>query len=248
MARFTIALFALIAAILAFAARRGTLHDLKATNESLRQRIDSTPVSTAPGPDKPSADRDQLNPDERAELLRLRGQILPLQQEIRDISNRIERAAALSSSGQTRIAQANTREEMAQKQRARAQAAQQAAQALFQSEPVQSLYKSATVLGQKLQQYLRENNNQLPQDLSLLNGAPEGFELIGSGTVSREEGRTFVARLKDSLQMPDGKMIRVYVDADGIPVLAALPTNGDWTLWEQRAGERARERLRGKPQ
>jgi hypothetical protein len=246
MARFIIALFALIGAILTLAARRGTLHDLEIVNESLRQGTDSLPQPVAPRPEQSSADADQLNPDERAELLRLRGQILPLQQEIRDISNRIERATALSSADQIRILQTNTQTaEMAQKQRAQSQAAQ----AFFQSEPVHTLYRNAAALGQKLQKYLRENNGQLPQDLSILDGAPDGFELMRSGSLRQEEEEgALVARQKNPVQTPDGKWVRLYVRADGAAVAAARPTNDNWTSWEQRSSERAKGRLPAKPQ
>jgi hypothetical protein len=229
MVRFTIAILALIAAILVLAARHGTLHALKVANESLRERMDSEAPAAAP-PEKPRADAGLLNADESAELLRLRGQILPLNQELRDLSNRLERAAALSSTTQARIGRTNLqRSEISQEQRAR----MQAMEALFRSEPVQTLYRNAALAGQKLQKYMRENNNELPQDVSLFDGLPEGFELMRSGSVSEgEQGRILVARQKEPLQTPDGKMLRVYVRANGTALVATLPPNGDWAEWE----------------
>src|ERR1051325_9800858 len=162
MVRLTVAFLVLIAGILAFAARRGTLHDLRAANESLRRKIEVGRPPVAPRADKPSAEVDQLSEEERAELLRLRGQIRPLQQEIGDLSNHVELVTRLPSVDQTRMAQTNLQHKLTEEQRASIRASQ----AFSQSPPIQALYAKATSLGQKLQGYLHENNGQLPQDLT----------------------------------------------------------------------------------
>jgi hypothetical protein len=235
MVRFTIAILALIVTILALVARHGTLRDLKIANESLRRKMVAEPPSAVAPPGNPPADAPGLNAAERAELLRLRGQIRPLHQELRDLSNHIEHAAALASPAQTPTAQANTERLQISQPR---QSQKQVMEAFVRSEPVRSLYRKGALAGQKIQNYLRENNHELPQDLAVLNGLPEGFELMRSGLVSQDEGgRTLVARQKEPLQTPDGRMMRVYVRANGTLVVGTLPANGDWAAWEQRGEE-----------
>ena len=76
--------------------------------------------------------------------------------------------------------------------------------------------------------------------------ARDGFELIRSGPLPEEDQvGTLVARLKEPMQAPDGKWFRLYVQASGTLVFVDLPTNADWTTWEQNAAQRlARQRTR----
>lgn len=235
MTRWIITSFAATAAILLFGPRHGTLHELRAANNALRGKISSSSDLPTPTPVQPP-EADQLNPEQHAELLRLRGQIQPLQQEIQELSNRVGRATGIAAAqARLQIAETNAQARaLSLQQKARKQAEEM--QALFRTEPIHTLKRNADLLGQKLQEYTRQNG-QLPQDLSQLDAVSDGFELIRTGSIPEVE-RALVIRQKEPVSMPDGKSSRIYIRADGSPVLATLGPNADWTGWEQRAPAR----------
>lgn len=88
--------------------RQRTLNELRAGNQSLREQLDAQ--SSAPAAEPPPAAQSTnlvvaLSADERTELLRLRGQILPLRRELQEMSNQVvtlSQPAAQPASTQTK--------------------------------------------------------------------------------------------------------------------------------------------------
>jgi hypothetical protein len=90
-------LAATFAVAIALGAGQRTLNELRAANLSLQRQVearagapDPAPASESPAPNPVAA----LTPQEQNELLRLRGQIQPLRQELTNISNRLSCAWA----------------------------------------------------------------------------------------------------------------------------------------------------------
>ncbi len=85
----------MVAAVITFALRQQTLSELHAGNATLRQQLDAQ--STAAASNSVMQGRltnavAELSEAERNELLRLRGQILPLRNEAEQASNRLAAA------------------------------------------------------------------------------------------------------------------------------------------------------------
>jgi hypothetical protein len=85
-------LAATIAVAIALGSGQRALDELRAANLLLQRQVearagapDPAPASEAPSPNPVAA----LTPQEQSELLRLRGQIQPLRQELANISNRL---------------------------------------------------------------------------------------------------------------------------------------------------------------
>src|SRR5688572_20450194 len=91
--------------IVAIALQRATMSRVQAQNAQLRQQIEAVPESAAP---VPSPSDNALTDAERAELLRLRGEVAQLRRERDDTSRRlaaqtnaIKRAVADGAAEQT---------------------------------------------------------------------------------------------------------------------------------------------------
>jgi hypothetical protein len=78
-------------------ANQRELADLRANNEVLQRQIAAAPPS-APASAQPSSGAAALTTDEQIELLRLRGQVVPLRRQVNELSNRVAAAVRLAES------------------------------------------------------------------------------------------------------------------------------------------------------
>ena len=198
-----------------FMARQGTLIDFRAANHSLRQQIDSQsgPERSVPRmeitPDAPDA----LGADERNELLRLRGQVPQLRSAVADASNRIAALARIEA----RTAAAGVQVSGG------VTTASASIEAFTRSEP----YRNANALAKAVQTYLRQHAGQIPGDLAavqvpgnaaLADGTIQRFELVRTGKIEEDPLVTpylLIAHEKEPWQMPDGRWVRLYIQANG---------------------------------
>ena len=223
----------------AFCVRQRTLNELRASNQSLRHQLDAQVPTLGAQPTpavQPTNPVAVLSPDERTELLRLRGQILPLRRELQEMSNRV---GVLAQPAPQRVPTQSW--QMPSPQQNDRKAEIQAMNEFMRSGP----YRSARNLNIALGNYIEAHSGELPDDLAKLEASaghplPQGvsqrFELIRSGTISEEAlSCTFVAREKQPQQLADGRWIRLYLRADGGTVTATLGpvTKPDWKVWER---------------
>jgi hypothetical protein len=231
------------AVIILFAARHRALSRLRAGNASLQQQLDSQAVATVPEPATAGPSTNsiaQLNPDELSELLRLRGQISPLRRELQDMSNRV-----VMLSQPKRVAPVQARQMTPERQ-----AEMQTTHAFMQSEP----FTSAMSLAGALKEYLKTHAGELPDDLAhvaalarppLSEDVSRRFELMQAGIVPEEaRSYTFVAREKEARQLPDGKWVRIYIQADGGTSIAGPAETPDWPGWERFHEAMGKQRAR----
>lgn len=236
---------AIAMAAFSFVARQRTLNKLRAGNESLLQQINEQAVPPASVPATRSQSTNavaQLSPDERRELLRLRGQIQPLRGELQDRSNRV---AMLN---QPRPRSVTTQ---AGKTSAEPPPKVQEKIAYMQTEG----FKGAQRLADALRVYMAEHAGELPHKLtevealahpSLPEGLSQRFELTRSGMVP-EEARpyTFIAREKEPQQLPNGKWVRIYISAKGYASISGpSEPQPDWSEVERLAEARGKQRAR----
>ena len=226
-------LFATIMAVMIFlAVRHRTLSNLRTSNASLQHQLDSqatAKMNASATTGHATNSVVQLNPEERTELLRLRGQMLPLHRELQDLSNRI---AMLSQP--KRVASVQASQTTPERQ-----AEMQAMQTFMQSEP----FSSAMSLAAAMKEYLKIHDGELPDDLAhvaalarppLSEDVSQRFELMRAGIVPEEaRSYTFVAREKEARQLPDGKWVRVYVQANAAVSVAGPVAQPDWLGWER---------------
>jgi hypothetical protein len=87
-AYFVLIVIVALAALLA--ARQRTLNDLRADNDSLRKQIDwEKPARPPTAGESPSNSVGRLSDVDERELLQLRSKIVPLREQLRDLSNRV---------------------------------------------------------------------------------------------------------------------------------------------------------------
>ncbi len=241
---------------LSFAVRQRTMNSLRASNQRLQQRLDAQTAAPAPAPDPAPVIRQtnaasELSAEERTELLRLRGQVLPLRSELQAASNRV---VALNQPKPDSPMPAPSVQAKIQVGSPELQTRVQALQAFQRSET----YTSAQSLASALRKYLLQNAGQLPDDLAKVEafgdpalppGVSQRFELIKSGTVPEEaRSYTLVAREKDPQQSPDGWWRRIYFLADGLPfILSHQGQQPDWPAVERRVFEAAAQRAQQQP-
>jgi hypothetical protein len=87
-------LAAAIVLAIAFVSRQRTLEEMRVANRLLQQQVDASAAlpDARPAAESPSANPvADLSPQEKIELLRLRGQIQPLRSELAGLSNRLSR-------------------------------------------------------------------------------------------------------------------------------------------------------------
>ncbi len=209
------------------------------SNQSLRQQLDAQTSETVAGTTPAVQSTNPvaaLSPDERTELLRLRGQTRPLRRELQEMSNRV---AALAQPAPQRVS-TDTKQIHSPEQIDRS-AEIQAMNAFMRSEP----YMSTRALNIALGDYLKANSGELPDDLAkvetsarrpLPQGVSERFELMRSGKIL-EEARSYalVAREKEPQQLADGRWMRLYLRADGGTLTATVgsATKPAWKAWER---------------
>jgi len=229
--------------LVVFAARRGTLHDLRKENEALKKKSGSEVVARAEVKEAQGKVEEALSAEESRELLQLRGQVQPLRREIQELSNRVEHLAKALTNWPS------AREQMvkAQGMEQNAKRAQEMA-SFLQSEPAMRARERGSALGKQIKGYLEANNGTLPGDLSVVSDPARAspgeqiadeFELMRSGPVAEDDrAHTFVARQKEPMPMPDGRGTRLYVLADGNITFATLGPDQDWKRWEERTQDR----------
>lgn len=227
------AYFLLAAAItvaVSFGVRQRALNKLRGATESLRQEGGVASAFATPPEVQSTNSVVGLTPDERSELIKLRGQILPLRGELADMSNRV---AALTRP-KPRRATGQIRETSLEQQ-----AQMQATHAFMQSEA----FTSAIRLGDALRKYLEEHGGELPDDLRQMEqmarfplpaGVLQRFERMRTNTVPKEaRSYTFIAREREARQLENGKWGRIYLRADGVVSLAGPVDKPDWPEWER---------------
>jgi hypothetical protein len=215
------------------------LHDLRSENEAIREKL-KTEVVMTPAPQEPQGrwPEEKLSREERHELLLLRGQVQPLRRQVQELSAQVEHEE--TNAAQKRAAQ-TLRTDMLERQ-----TIMQGTMSFHRSEAAIALRERGSALGQRLHAYLEANNGSLPDDLSKLgaNASSEKtnddeFELMRSGAVpADDEASTLVARQKLPTLMPNGRLSRLYVLANGNVMFGMLATNGDWTRFEERTQDR----------
>lgn len=222
-----------IAVIVILVARQRSLNELRADIELLRHQAGAQaamPESALATEVQSTNSVAELNPGERRELLRLRGQIQPLRDELQDMSKRV---ALLNQprpqSGTTQFG------DMPPEPKAEMQAEND----FRGSEP----FTSAIGLAFAMRKYLQEHAGELPGDLTKVEALadpplPEGvgqrFELMRSDAVPAEgESFALIAREKDARQLTDGKWVRIYLHANGGTALAGPVDQPDWPAWER---------------
>lgn len=85
-------LAAIISVAFSLASGQRALNELRAANLSLQRQVEARAAAPNPGPASEAPPTNfvaALTPQEQSELLRLRGQMQPLRQELMDISNRL---------------------------------------------------------------------------------------------------------------------------------------------------------------
>ena len=229
----------LVAVLIAVAlgVRQRTLNELRAGNQSFLQQLEGQAPAPSAEP-MPAVQATNavfaLSPDERAELLKLRGQILPLRRELQEMSNRL---VALAQPPPSRVS-AKSRQIPTEADR---KAEIEEMNAYTRSEP----YRSARNLSIALGEHIKIHGGELPGDLvqvepvarhPLPQGVSQRFELMRSGAIPEEAlTYTLVAREKEPQQLSDGRWRRLYLGANGGTETATLGpiTKPDWKEWER---------------
>jgi hypothetical protein len=198
----------------AFFVRQRTLNELQSENESQRQQIEaqgSNGISrTAIAPVATAA---TLTAEEQSELLRLRGQVPQLRSEASEASNRLAGLGQVRPSvvagGSDRSAQAGS------------------ARREFEVLRETALYQSANNLAHAVGAHMLQNGGKIPDDLAAVPAPDKNsfdaetvrrFELVRSGTVTDNPEMTpytLIAHEKEPTQLPDGKWVRFYIQANG---------------------------------
>ena len=97
-------------------------------------------------------------------------------------------------------------------------------------------YRNADQLAKAVQTYLRQHQGQVPGDLAMLEspghapfaeGTSQRFELVRTGTVVENSNLApylLIAHEKEPSQLPDGKWVRLYLQANGgLTTMGPLP-------------------------
>jgi len=220
--RIVLSLVVAVSAVL-FALRHRALQRLHTEQEQLQQQseeVSNLQASIAQTKAVVVSTNAGLSAAERSELLRLRGQIGGLRQEVAQATNQLAKISRTPRGGPSGSPEepAVTREEMMQKM---------------------SRGKRWMVA---LLVYASDNNNRFPATLTeaVLYGGPaeqvEEYEFILSGIPDMNSitapSRTIVLREKQPWKNSNGRWSRSYAFADGHVELASSDT-GDFTEWER---------------
>jgi hypothetical protein len=230
------------AAAVIFIVRQHELKALQAGNESLRGQVDLPDGDAASAPVaevSPASSAAQLSPEEKNELLRLRGQVPPLRTEVVNASNRVARLAEAPA---RTVASPPSRSAGAQRQ-------PDSFDQFVQTEP----YQEANALGRAVQQYLEQHAGKIPTRSVAYGGAKvtdagsADSELVRSGVIADgpdnalpvdrpREGSAAIARRKMDPYVYPGERRTDHRRSDGIK-----PNPDDRTIRvsEARARQRA---------
>jgi prepilin-type processing-associated H-X9-DG protein len=220
---FRILLVSLIAAGLAlFAVRHRELKKLEGQRDQLRRETDEvasleSSVTRMQTRVEPSTNTG-LSADERAELLRLRGQVGPLRRDLAQATNQLGRIARSPRPPSAGVSAEPTvsREEIARKM---SRSRQWLIGVIIQADGTGRLPQT---LG------------EVPQSEGI--GSPDEFDFLHGGvslTSIRSPSTTFILREKEPWKGPDGRWSRAYGFADGHVEIARSDT-GDFTEWEAK--------------
>jgi hypothetical protein len=208
-----------------FIVRQRALSELRSDNESLRQQMEtqsngvrSGAVIEVPSTNSAAA----LSVEEKTELLRLRGQVPSLRSDAAEASNRV---AGLAPTRTPTAASARNVSPEEQKNR-------NVIGEFVRGEP----YRSANKLARSVQVYLLQHAGKIPEDLATVPAAEDNsftdetvkrFELVRTGSVAGNPDMApylLIAHEKEPIQLPDGKWVRLYIQANGgLTIAGPLP-------------------------
>lgn len=214
-----------IASMAFFIVRQRSLKELQSDNETLQRQIEapgggagSEAVTEIPSTNSAVA----LSVDEKAELLRLRAQVQSLRSDATEASNRV--VGLNRPPVRTAARGGNPSAELDQSRNAFIE---------FTRTPA---YRNADQLAKALQQYLLQHAGQVPLDLAVLEspgnatlaeGTIQRFELVRTGTIVENPDLApyvLIAHEKEPIQLPDGKWVRFYLQANGgLTIAGPLP-------------------------
>ena len=214
-----------IASMAFFVVRQRSLSELRSDNEALQRQIEapgggggSEAVTETLSTNSAVA----LSVEEKAELLRLRAQVQSLRSDVAEASNRV--AALNRPPARTAARSGNPSAELEQNRNAFVEFTRTAA------------YRNADQLAKALQQYLLQHAGQVPLDLAVLEspgnaalaeGTIQRFELVRTGAIVENPDLApyvLIAHEKEPLQLPDGKWVRLYIQANGgLTIAGPLP-------------------------
>jgi hypothetical protein len=213
----------LLASCILFVSRRQSLRELKTEQVQLQNQLKpNVAASVPPVEDAPTnAVPGRLSAEEHSELLRLRGQISGLRQDLIQESNQL---AAVSRTRRTAPASEPTGE--------------------GHTTPAEAVQKltAGRQWGVALIMYADSHDGQLPAaiaDAAAFAGVAatnEDLELVRNGPLysgTNQPARTIVLRDKKPWQGPGGRWCRTYVFADGHSEIARSDTS-DFSEWEEK--------------
>ncbi|MCW5559538.1 MAG: hypothetical protein KIT22_17115 [Verrucomicrobiae bacterium] len=223
--------------------RHGELRKVRQENSRLREQITGEKLSvvsalpvgqTAASPASPP-----LTPEERAELLTLRGKAARLYRDLPAASNRL--------AGGTRPSSAASE--------SAADAAQGNAVESDLPEETRQFLRAGSKIGERLRSHIEAHDGRLPESLDHWEGAAgldaeamevlERLELMPNAPLPPEaRADTLVAREREPRQAPDGKWIRGYIRGDGHAVSLGPVEESDFPRLERRLTGSAKERAR----
>lgn len=214
---------------------------LRAENHALRQQAEASSATTPPSvaPPTPIPAILPLTASERMELLRLRGEVQPLRDELRALT-------------QTRPAPAKGVVQSSPPPERPPRPSNPEVREILSGPEMSASF----ALAQALHRHLREHEGELPEDLAVMES--QGAASIPQGTAGQfewvrrdripEEARsyTLVAREKSPRQLSDGAWVRIYLIANGGVALAGPSPTEDWPGWERLHEAMGREQGRRK--
>lgn len=220
--------------------RRGELREVRQENLQLREQL----AVVSPRPPDPEATQPinpPLTPEERAELLTLRGEVSRLLRDLPAASNRLAQAT------QPAPAPAESA----------AEAARQQAMERIRNLPEEThrFHRAGHQIGQLFRAHLEAHDGHLPESLAGWDAASqldaEATELLGHLELIPHDpippearAYTFVAREREARQTPDGKWSRGYIRADATVMVAGPVEEPDWPRFERFQTGLAREEAR----
>jgi len=178
-----------------------------------------------------------LSSTERIELMRLKGEIQPLRDELRAHE---KPPASASPRQESQVAHSGRR----------VPGGHPEVRAILTGPE----FSDAGLLAQRMMHYLEANGGELPRnwqglirepDARSLEGVADRFELMRTNTVPADaRAFTLVAREKEPRQLTDGQWVRGYLLANGGVALAGPVPEPDWPGWERMHEARGREAAR----
>ncbi len=217
--------------------RHRVVAEVRSTSAVLREQLavessankpatQQTNPATAAGPSASMVSASvPLTPEERSELLAVRGQVARLQHEL------LEAAQTLAAQAAARASARDPRAEERAAEQRRADFYGPAFGAA--SEISQILVSNANGHGGSLPAALTpEMTSGLSADARQLAGS---LEILPGETITAEtDYGIFIAREREPRQAPNGEWLRLYLLANGNKVIANQSAPPDWNRWERR--------------